>query len=726
MIINTSKKSLCVMYLLLIAILTIFLNCKDSNPVTPHIPVEKIVLSDTQISLEVGETRKLVVTVYPENATNQELIWASEDDEIATVSDDGMITGVSYGEVIIYISTPDEKIKVSFEVTVRPIEVPVTGVRLDHSFLSLKVGDSETLTATIEPENATNQQIVWSSSDDDVVIVSQDGVVEAISGGTATITATTVDGNVTAECSVSINSSDVFFILNTIQWENAINSISQGSDITNYTLMIVNDFEVSGTRVNTFGNRNDIYVTIAGDQTISLSSDSNGHLLMIGDDTQISIVLNDIGLRGHFENDASLVHIGKNSTFVMQGSSSISGNRSGEFGGGGVDNKGIFTMKDNSSIFENINEHLSTGFLRNSGGVFNSEEGFFKMMDNSSISGNTVRRDGGGVHNLGEFIMENNSSIIDNTAQGSPGHFFVSGGGVCNRGGSFTMFDKSSISNNSVFGSGGGVHNRRNNSKRGDLVMYGNSLIANNSAGWGGGVYCSESSFTMYDNSTISGNKALESGGGVGTDLSDFTMYDNTTISKNEVHGNGGGVNNSLSSRFIMLGNSKITENRAYGTNPRIGRGGGLHNESGYIEMNENASITKNEATSYGGGIFNNGEYNTIPLNISLSGNAYISHNITWIDGYGIYIQEGRVRISDNFSIFGHSGQGIVLVNATLYLEGGIIYGNGDSGVPGYLANRTALFTLEDFRAIYGDGSDILPHTDGFIDRTNHTIYGRK
>ncbi|MCL2065547.1 MAG: Ig-like domain-containing protein [Candidatus Cloacimonetes bacterium] len=639
MIINTSKKSLCVMYLLLIAILTVFLNCKDSNPVNPHIPVENIILSDTQISLEVGESRKLVATIYP--------------------------------------------------------------------------------------ENATNQQIVWSSNDDDVVIVSQDGVVEAISDGTATISVTTVDGNVTVECSVYINSSDVFFVLNAIQWEEAINSISQGSDLTNYTLMIVNDFEVSGTRVNTFGDRNDINVTITGDQAISLSPDSNGHLLMIGDDYQITIVLNDIGLRGHFENDASLVHTGKNSTFIMQGYSSISGNRSGEFGGGGVDNKGIFTMKDNSSIFENINEHLSTGFLRNSGGVFNSEEGFFKMMDNSSISGNTVRRDGGGVHNLGEFIMENNSSIIDNTAQGSPGHFFVSGGGVCNRGGYFTMFDKSSISNNYVFGSGGGVRNRGNNSKRGDFIMYGNSIIANNSAGWGGGVYSSESSFTMYDNSTISGNKALESGGGVGTYLSDFTMYDNTTISKNEVHGNGGGVNNSLSSRFIMLGNSKITENRAYGTNPHIGKGGGLHNESGYIEMNENASITNNDATSYGGGIFHNGEYNTIPLNISLSGNAFISNNAA-LGGCGIYVQEGRVIISDNFSIFGHSGQGIILENATLYLEGGIIYGNGDSGVPEYLANRTALFALEDFRAIYGDGSDILPHTDGFIDRTNHTIYGRE
>ncbi|MCL2065667.1 MAG: Ig-like domain-containing protein, partial [Candidatus Cloacimonetes bacterium] len=409
-------------------------------------------------------------------------------------------------------------------------------------------------TATIEPENATNQQIVWSSSDDDVVIVSQDGVVEAISDGTATIKATTVDGNVTAECSVSINSSDVFFILNTIQWENAINSISQGSDTTNYTLMIVNDFEVSGTRVNTFGDRNDIYVTITGDQTISLSSDSTGHLLMIGDDTQITIVLNDIGLRGHFENDASLVYTGKNSIFVMQGPSSISGNRSGEFGGGGVDNKGVFTMKDHSSIFENLNEYQSGGYIHRNGGVFNSEEGVFTMTDNSSIYANTSFYIGGGVFNRGIFTMTNNSSISNNIANSS-------GGGVANVGGTFTMMENATISDNQAFA-------------RYYMLIY---------DGGGGGVV-NLGNFFMSDKSSISGNWTYTSGGGV-YNASIFVMSDNASILENTTDRGPGAFYNSYGS-FFMSGNSRIHGNKT----------SGLGVTNGYVLISEYATISGNSS----------------------------------------------------------------------------------------------------------------------------------
>ena len=89
-----------------------------------------------------------------------------------------------------------------------PINVNVESVSLDKNNLDLKVGNSDTLVATVLPENATNKNVTWSSSDDTIAKV-EDGTVTAIAPGEATITVTTVDGNKTATCDVTVSESDV-------------------------------------------------------------------------------------------------------------------------------------------------------------------------------------------------------------------------------------------------------------------------------------------------------------------------------------------------------------------------------------------------------------------------------------------------------------------------------------------------------------------------------------
>ena len=86
--------------------------------------------------------------------------------------------------------------------------VPVTGVSLDESSITLDVGGNQTLTATVTPEDATNKKVRWSSDNEDVATVSEDGVVTAVAGGTAVITATTHDGLFTASCTVTVNAPD--------------------------------------------------------------------------------------------------------------------------------------------------------------------------------------------------------------------------------------------------------------------------------------------------------------------------------------------------------------------------------------------------------------------------------------------------------------------------------------------------------------------------------------
>ena len=82
--------------------------------------------------------------------------------------------------------------------------IPVTGVSLDESSITLDVGGNQTLTATVTPEDATNKKVRWSSDNEDVATVSEDGVV-TVAGGTAVITATTHDGLFTASCTVTVN-----------------------------------------------------------------------------------------------------------------------------------------------------------------------------------------------------------------------------------------------------------------------------------------------------------------------------------------------------------------------------------------------------------------------------------------------------------------------------------------------------------------------------------------
>ena len=86
--------------------------------------------------------------------------------------------------------------------------ISVTGVSLNESSITLDVGGSKTLAATVTPENATNKKVRWTSDNETVATVSEDGVVTAVAGGTAVITATTHDGLFTATCTVTVNAPD--------------------------------------------------------------------------------------------------------------------------------------------------------------------------------------------------------------------------------------------------------------------------------------------------------------------------------------------------------------------------------------------------------------------------------------------------------------------------------------------------------------------------------------
>ncbi len=170
--------------------------CKVTvNPVV----ASSVTLNVADMTLSVGQSDKLTATIDPANTTNPEITWKSSDETIAKVSEDGTVTAISVGVAIITATCGE--VSASCKVTVNP--VAATSVNLNVSDMTLLVGQSDKLTATVEPVNTTDPTITWKSSDESIATVSEDGTVTAVSVGVATITATC--GEVSATCKLSVN-----------------------------------------------------------------------------------------------------------------------------------------------------------------------------------------------------------------------------------------------------------------------------------------------------------------------------------------------------------------------------------------------------------------------------------------------------------------------------------------------------------------------------------------
>lgn len=166
-------------------------------------PVQSVGLNKTELALEVGKTGTLEAIVEPSDATNKNVTWSSSNSEVATV-DNGVVTAVSAGTAIITVTTEDGAKTATCKVTVNaPQTVPVTGVTLDKTSLDLKTGDNTTLTATVNPESATNKDVTWISDKPEIAAV-EGGTVTAKAAGTAIIAVTTVDGGKIATCKVTV------------------------------------------------------------------------------------------------------------------------------------------------------------------------------------------------------------------------------------------------------------------------------------------------------------------------------------------------------------------------------------------------------------------------------------------------------------------------------------------------------------------------------------------
>jgi len=166
-------------------------------------PVEDIVLNYESITLNEGVNTTLVASFTPAYATNQNLKWTSTNSDVVSVDSYGNISCLAVGQATITATSEDGGYQSSCLISVVPA-VRVTGITLDREEAIVAYEGSIQLNATITPEDATNQKIIWTSSDEEVAVVNTRGKVTGVGHGEAVITATTEDGAFEAICSIYV------------------------------------------------------------------------------------------------------------------------------------------------------------------------------------------------------------------------------------------------------------------------------------------------------------------------------------------------------------------------------------------------------------------------------------------------------------------------------------------------------------------------------------------
>lgn len=169
-----------------------------------EIPVSSVSVYPETLTLGVGNTAKLSATVSPSNAGNKNVSWSSSNSSIATVDSNGTVTGVATGSCTITATTQSGNKTDTCIVTVQASIVNVTGVTVSPTTANLNKDETLQLSATVSPSNATNKTVNWDSSDTLIATVNSTGLVTAKKSGTVRITATTVDGNKTAYCDITV------------------------------------------------------------------------------------------------------------------------------------------------------------------------------------------------------------------------------------------------------------------------------------------------------------------------------------------------------------------------------------------------------------------------------------------------------------------------------------------------------------------------------------------
>ena len=164
-------------------------------------PVTSIKLSESKITIYVGQTYNISATITPPDASIQRLVWTSDDESVAKVYSDGDVVGVSPGRIQVHAtSTDDNNIVSSCTVIVKPI-IYASSISINSSNITMLKGKTRQLTARLYPLN-TNETVKWLSTDTSIVKVDANGNIVTVGAGQCEVIAYSSDGTVEDSCTI--------------------------------------------------------------------------------------------------------------------------------------------------------------------------------------------------------------------------------------------------------------------------------------------------------------------------------------------------------------------------------------------------------------------------------------------------------------------------------------------------------------------------------------------
>ncbi|GHV95407.1 hypothetical protein AGMMS50293_17270 [Spirochaetia bacterium] len=427
------------------------------------------------ISVSIPPTKTMYIVGEEFDPEGLELITTFTDSTIDTVTwSPGLAESFTFGNFSPdnWNTTAATDLSLSFDVTyggqttrytfdiqvddLPPPNVAVAGVTLDNDTSNITVGDNVSLTATIEPVDATNQTVSWVSSDPDVATVSGSGktvTVAGVAAGTAIITVTTADGSHTATCVVTVTSPAVrgpgFYIgadTTSVDLSSGTGTILDkafayiaANTNPEYTLVLGEDIPAQ-TDTITYNKANTIVTITTADSTErTIQKDGNGRLFTVGGTASNAklVVDGSVTLKGIAANSAALVLVEYCGQLALKGNAKITGNTSSDLSGGvqlygnSNDNKVTLTLEGNAEISDN---HLKISGIALGGGVIAQQYANITLSGNAKIANNSAESTtnytlGGGMY-LGNTVTLTMSGgeISGNLAKSATS--YAVGGGV--------------------------------------------------------------------------------------------------------------------------------------------------------------------------------------------------------------------------------------------------------------------------------------------------------
>lgn len=498
----------------------------DGLRLSPYVAPTGVTVENVVVAL--GLPRTLVYQVFPSEATNKKVSFSVGDPTIASVSESGEVTGLAVGVTTVTVTTEDGGKFAVGEITVVEEEIKVTGVQLDQTELTLGFGDQATLNATISPENASYTDVTWTSSDPAVATV-ENGVVTAVSIGTATIRATSHETDVYAECAVSV-----------VAHEHCICGGTHEIDGHSHAALTW----VPWTKNNTLpisASDNNIYYYLTQDvyipEQLSIASNTNiylclnGHNVYMNNATQRMIRLFDENATltvtdcsetpGMFKSDVDASNISANqqgNIFWVRATNHVTAyNVTLDTANVKTKGNGVALRLEVNSSADLYNVNVIGGTTTNFGGAIGTATNTELNIYGGTVTGGTTSATSGGG---GALFIQGTAHLYDVEIIG--GNAFNGGGLYIYENAVVTMEGGSIHGGTALSGSGGCVYVWGSFTMDGTEVYGGQAKIGGNI-----GVSGANSVFTMNSGKIYGGKSFAKSGGGHGGNVavSNGIMY---------------------------------------------------------------------------------------------------------------------------------------------------------------------------------------------------------